>query len=71
MLLDWIQIISAILLVAAVLLQQQGAGLGSAFGGEGNVYRTKRGLEKNLFVATIVLAVIFLAAALANALKLF
>jgi preprotein translocase subunit SecG len=61
-----IQIILAVLLVAAILLQQRGSGLGLAFGGQGNVYRSRRGVEKLLFVATIVLAVLFCAAALAT-----
>jgi len=50
---------SAILMVAAVLLQQRGASLGAGFGGSGELYTTRRGLDKNLFEATIVLAVIF------------
>ncbi|MDP3986445.1 MAG: preprotein translocase subunit SecG [Candidatus Veblenbacteria bacterium] len=53
------QIVVSALLVLFILLQQRGAGLGGIFGGEGNVYRTKRGLEKGLFVGTIVLSVIF------------
>lgn len=61
-----IQIISAILLIAAILLQQRGVGLGSAFGGEGAIYRTKRGVEKGIFIATIVFAVLFLGSALAG-----
>ena len=64
MILSIIQLVSAILLIISVLLQNRGTGLGAAFGGEGNVYRTKRGLESVLFKATIVLAVIFLAASL-------
>jgi len=63
---DIIQIISAILLIIAVLMQNRGAGLGAAFGGEGNIYRTKRGLEKSLFTLTIILSVIFLATAFIN-----
>lgn len=63
-----IGLISAVLLIAAILLQSRGTGLGAAFGGEGNVYRTKRGLEKSLFRATIVLAVVFLGASLATTL---
>jgi preprotein translocase subunit SecG len=55
------QVIVSILLIVAILLQNRGAGLGSAFGGSGGVYLTKRGLEKKLFLATIVLAVIFFA----------
>ncbi len=54
-----IQLLSAILLATAVLLQQRGTGLGGAFGGEGNVYRTKRGIERSLFYLTIVLAILF------------
>lgn len=61
-----VQLLSALLLIAVVLLQQRGTGLGSAFGGEGNVYRTIRGLEKTLVIATIVLAVIFFSSALAQ-----
>ncbi|MCR4279982.1 MAG: preprotein translocase subunit SecG [Candidatus Komeilibacteria bacterium] len=61
-----IQIILAILLMVAVLLQSRGSGLGAAFGGEGAVYRTKRGAEKILFVATIVLSVLFLGITLAE-----
>lgn len=63
-----IQIVLAILLVGVVLIQNRGTGLGAAFGGEGNIYRTKRGVEKYLFTATIVLAVLFLATALASTL---
>lgn len=59
-----IQIIFAILLTIFVLLQQRGSGLGMAFGGEGNVYRSRRGIEKFLFNGTIVLAVLFCLAAL-------
>jgi len=64
---NWIkisQLIIAILLILSILLQNQGSGLGEAFGGSNSVYLTKRGLEKKLFVATIVLAVLFLASSL-------
>ncbi len=61
-----IQIVISVLLVGAILLQQRGTGLSAAFGGEGNVYRTKRGLEKVIFAATIVLAVLFFATALVS-----
>ncbi len=63
-----IQIILAIILVAFVLLQQRGSGLGMAFGGEGNAYRSKRGIEKILFIATIVVATLFCLTALASVL---
>ena len=61
-----LQLVSAILLIIAILLQQRGTGLGSAFGGEGNVYRTVRGLERTLVIATVVLAVVFFGSALAQ-----
>ena len=54
-----IQIIIAILLIAVILLQNKGTGLGAAFGGDGAVFRTKRGLEKTLHKATIILAILF------------
>jgi len=60
------QIITGVLLTAAILLQSKGAGLSSVFGGEGNIYRTKRGFEKVLFIATIVISVIFLGVSLVN-----
>lgn len=59
---SWIQIaqlIISILLIIAILLQSRGTGLGSAFGGSGGVYLTKRGLEKKLFIITIILSVLF------------
>ncbi len=61
-----IQIVISVLLIAAILLQQRGTGLSAAFGGEGTFYRTKRGLEKVLFAATIVLAILFFGTALAS-----
>lgn len=53
------QIILAALLIIAILLQQRGAGLSGAFGGEGGVYSTRRGAEKVIFAATIVIAILF------------
>lgn len=53
-------------MITAILLQQRGSGLGAAFGGEGNVFRTKRGVEKGLFYVTIGLAVLFFVTAILN-----
>ncbi|MBU1032690.1 MAG: preprotein translocase subunit SecG [Patescibacteria group bacterium] len=61
-----IQILLSVLLVTAILLQQRGSGLGAAFGGEGNVFRTKRGLEKGLYFATIGIAFLFFVTAILN-----
>lgn len=62
------QLITGIILVIAILLQAKGTGLGAAFGGGGNVYRTKRGVEKKLHQTTIVFAILFFGVSLANAL---
>ncbi len=56
----------ASMLMIAILLQSQGSGLGATFGGDGNVYRTKRGVEKFLFRATIVFSALFFVLALAS-----
>jgi preprotein translocase subunit SecG len=53
------QIILAVALIIAVLLQVKGGGLGGIFGQPDTVYRTKRGMEKTLFQFTIVLIVLF------------
>ena len=63
-LLPYAQITVAILLIGAILVQQKGTGLGAAFGGEGNIYRTKRGFEKTVFIGTIILGIIFLVLAI-------
>lgn len=57
-----LQIIISVLLIAGILLQSNAAGLGGAFGGSDNIdagYHTRRGFEKWLFNATIVLAIAF------------
>ncbi|MBP9855871.1 MAG: preprotein translocase subunit SecG [Candidatus Pacebacteria bacterium] len=64
--LPWIQIIVSALLVAAILLQQSEASLGSAFGAhQSGGFHEKRGLEKKLFIVTIILAIIFALSAVA------
>ena len=58
--LPYIQIVVAVLLIAVVLMQQNEAGLGAAFGGQDTgVEHTRRGFEKTLFRASIVLGVLF------------
>ena len=54
------QIVIAVALIAVLSLQVKGGGLGGIFGQAESVYRTRRGVEKTLFQASIVLAVIFL-----------
>jgi len=53
------QILIAVALIATILFQLHGGGLGGIFGQSDSVYRTRRGIEKTLFKLTIVLAVIF------------
>ena len=53
-------VVLAIALVAIILVQAQDAGLGSMFGGDSSIYRTRRGLEKVVFNVTIVLATSFM-----------
>lgn len=60
------QIIVAILLIICVLLQRRGTALGSSFGGGGGFYGTLRGIQKKIFLATIVLGTIFIILALLN-----
>lgn len=57
---------SAVLMVVCILLQQRGASLGAGFGSSGELYTTRRGLDKNLFEATVVLGVIFVLSILAG-----
>jgi protein translocase SecG subunit len=59
--LPYIQIVLSVALIICVLLQQTGASLGGAFGGDNfsAAYHTRRGMEKYLFWATIVISVLF------------
>ncbi len=66
--LPYIQIILSLLLIAGVLLQRSEASLGSAFGGDGTIGGrfTRRGLEKTIFNATLVIAILFALSAFAG-----
>ncbi len=55
------QILISILLILVVLLQAKGSGFSAGFGGPTSTFRTRRGLEKTLFQATIVLTILFVA----------
>lgn len=55
-----IMIASAVLMVVSILLQQRGATLGAGFGSSGELYTTRRGIDKNLFEVTVIFAVIFI-----------
>jgi preprotein translocase subunit SecG len=53
------QILLGIALTALIVFQTQNSGAGSVFGSDTTVYRTRRGLEKTLYQATIILSIIF------------
>lgn len=61
-----ITVASSILMVLSILLQQRGATLGAGFGSSGELYTTRRGVDKNLFEVTIILAVVFVLSILAG-----
>ena len=55
------QVVLSVLLIVAILMQRTGTGLGGTFGGDNfsSGFHTRRGIEKTLFNATIVLASLF------------
>ena len=53
------QIIVSFFLIIAVLMQARGVGLSSAFGGDSSVYRSRRGIERQLMRFTVLLVVLF------------
>lgn len=61
-----LQIVISLALIGTILLQARGTGLGSAWGGGGETYRSKRGVERLLMYATITLVIFFLILAVAN-----
>ena len=66
--LPYAEIILSLLLVIGVVLQQRGAGLGGAFGGDNfaSTFYKRRGAEKFLFYFTIVVGVLFVLTAIAG-----
>lgn len=60
------QIAVSVILIVLISLQQRGAALGSAFGGGGEFYSSKRGVEKKLYYATIVIGIAFLVLGIVN-----
>jgi len=66
--LPYVQIILSVLLIGAVVMQRTGASLGGAFGADNFSagFHTRRGLERTLFYATIILGILFALTALIN-----
>jgi preprotein translocase subunit SecG len=63
-----IQIIVSASLITVILLQAKGSGLGGIFGGDSSIYKTRRGVEKTLFQATVGLSVLFFAVSIVSVL---
>jgi len=66
--LNIIQVILAIFVIAIIVIQSKGGGLGSAFGG-GASYHTKRGAEKTIFYLTILACIAFVIVAFFNSIS--
>jgi len=60
-----VQIVLAVVIIGLILLQERSSGMSGLFGGGGDdsYYQTRRGMERFIFIATIVAAVIFVALA--------
>ncbi len=55
----WIQIVVSLLLSISILLQHRMSGLSSTFGGSGATFVQRRGAERVIFQASIVLSIVF------------
>lgn len=67
MIINIAQVVVSVVLVVLIMIQQKGAALGSAFGGDSQgFYSSKRGAEKKIYYATIIFGIIFIALSLAN-----
>lgn len=64
--LQWVTLISGVVIMGFVLLQSRGASLGAGFGASGELFTTRRGIDKSLHEATIVVAIIFVLSILVN-----
>jgi len=54
-----LQILISLILIGLILLQAKGTGLGTAFGGQSQAYHSKRGVERTVFLATIIFGCLF------------
>ncbi|MBD3300098.1 MAG: preprotein translocase subunit SecG [Candidatus Moranbacteria bacterium] len=64
--LTYVNIISAVLVVVCVLIQNRGASLSNVFGGDSEAFYTRRGFDKIIYTVTIVLAIVFVGSVLAR-----
>jgi preprotein translocase subunit SecG len=61
-----VTLVSGIVVVLFILLQARGASLGAGFGSSGELFTTRRGIDKSLHEATIVMAIVFVLSILVN-----
>lgn len=62
-----LQVVVSVVIIVLILVQERSSGLSGAFGGvSATPYQTRRGMEKGIFAATIVSAIVFLALAIIN-----
>lgn len=59
------QVVVAILLILTILMQEKGVGLSATFGGGGEFYRSRRGIDRMLFIFTVVLSLLFIGTSIA------
>jgi preprotein translocase subunit SecG len=64
--LSLLQIILSVVVIVLILLQSKGVGLGRAWGGSADFYKTRRGIEKIVFQATILFVFLFLLVSITN-----
>ena len=62
-----VQIITSLALIILILIQAKGVGLGRAWGGGGEFYKSRRGVEKVIFNLTVIISILFLASSVASA----
>ena len=60
------QIAVSVILIVLIAVQQRGTALGSAFGGSGELYSARRGIQKKLYYATIAVATLFIVLGILN-----
>lgn len=65
--LTFVQILFSVSLIILILIQAKGVGLGRSFGGGGEFYKSRRGVEKVIFNLTVTVTALFLASSLLNA----
>jgi preprotein translocase subunit SecG len=66
--LEIVEIVVSAFLIVMLIAQSRGSGFTGTSQDQTTVFRTRRGIEKTLFQATMVLAVLFIVVAIASSL---